>query len=172
MKRGLIIALVLHVVFVTARERDLLHVRELYYKASVSKRDAELFSREMEKTSGLQASLHAGYTGVSWMIRASHAVNPYNKLAYFIKGRDLLDAAIAADASNVELRFLRYCVQTNAPAFLSYRDKIADDKRIILMGYHQLADEDLKTRIRNFMDNSTQCTKEEKAVFHLSSKSK
>lgn len=144
---------------------DIIKIRDLYYKASTNKKDAETFSAEMKTVSGIAKSLIAGYTGMSLMIKANFAFNPYYKLNYFIKGKDLLDNAITADPTNVELRFLRFCVQTNAPAFLGYSGKITEDKRVIVLGYHQLEDKDLSTRISEYMEQSKSCSKEEKVVF-------
>lgn len=149
---------------VQASGGDIVKIRELYYKASTNKKDSETFSEKMKTISGIDASLVNGYTGMSYMIKANHSYNPYNKLSFFMKGKDLLDNAITSDAQNVELRFLRYCVQTNAPGFLGYSGKIAEDKKVILLNYHKLKDEDLKKRINEYMQNSKNCSKEEKAL--------
>lgn len=148
-----------------AETSDLIKIRDLYYKASTNKKDSEVFSEEMRTVSGIGKSLTAGYTGMSYMIKANHAFNPYYKLSYFIKGKDLLDNAITSDPANVELRFLRFCVQTNAPGFLGYSGKIDDDKKVILSGFATLKDEDLEKRIKEYMLASKNCSKEEKAVF-------
>ncbi|MEP6596944.1 MAG: hypothetical protein ABJA71_13410 [Ginsengibacter sp.] len=40
----------------------------------------------------------------------------------------MLDKAMDADAENVELKFLRFTIQTNVPAFLGYSDSINKNK--------------------------------------------
>lgn len=166
MKRFLqILVFFLFPLLIKAGAADLIKIRDLYYKASTNKKDSDAFSEEMRTASGIDRSLISGYTGMSYMIKANHAFNPYYKLSYFIKGKDLLDKAIVSDPVNVELRFLRYCVQTNAPGFLGYSGKISEDKKVILLGFSGLQDEDLEKRIKEYMQTSKNCTKEEKAVF-------
>ena len=148
-----------------AANTDIVKIRELYYKASTNRADAETFYKMMQANLKIERSLSEGYKGMSYMIKANFDFNPYYKLSYFIKGKDLLDAAIENDPKNVELCFLRFCVQTNAPAFLGYRGKISEDKKVIIAGYNNLEDLDLKNRIKEYMLSSKSCSKEEKKIF-------
>ncbi len=168
MRVGIFIFVFCSLVFSSAGNDDLIHLRDLYYKASVNRKDAEVFSEAVAATSSIKSSLASGYAGMAWMIKANHAYNPYNKLSYFLKGKALLDDAITADPKEVELRFLRFCVQTNAPAFLGYSGKIAEDKKVIVLGFHALKDNDLRKRIREFMVSSKSCNEQEKAMFRIS----
>lgn len=147
-----------------ALNKDLLRTRELYYKASANKNDAGLFSDFLAAAPDVEKTLLSGYQGMCYMIRANHSWNPYNKLSFFNKGRDLLDEAIKKDPSGAELRFLRFCVQTNAPGFLGYSDKIGEDKSVILAAYPQLKDKDLRDRIKNYLAASKHCTAADKAL--------
>ncbi len=104
----------------------------------------------------------SGYQGMAYMIRANYSWNPYNKLSFFFKGRDLLDGAIEKDPTNIELRWLRFCVQTNAPSFLAYSGKTKEDKAIVLYGYSLLKDGDLKERIKKYMNDPKYCTPQER----------
>lgn len=147
-----------------AGDDELLRTRALYYKASADKEDAERFTDYLSASPAIGRSLLAGYNGMAYMIRANYTWNPYNKLSYFNKGRDMLDAAISKDPSNLELRFLRFGVQTNAPAFLGYSGKIEEDKSVILKGYALLKDKDLKDRIKNYLAVSKYCNTNELAL--------
>lgn len=147
-----------------AGNADLLRTREMYYKASFDRNDAELFEKFLSASPDLGGSLLSGYRGMCYMIKANHAWNPYNKLSYFVKGKNMLDGAIGSDRSNVELRFLRFCVQTNAPGFLGYSDRIEEDKAVIMSGYQQLTDKDLKMRIKNYLATSKHCSAKDLAV--------
>jgi hypothetical protein len=150
---------------VSLQSIDIIKIRDLYYKASVNKSDAETFFETIHSTPKIDKFLLAGYQGMSHMIKANYAFNPYNKLSYFIKGKNLLDEAITADPKNIELRFLRFSVQTNAPAFLGYGGKVNEDKKEIMLAYHHLVDEDLKARIKKFMNESSSVSKTERQVF-------
>lgn len=143
---------------------DLLRTRELYYKASSDKRGAEQFDTFLATSPNLGSSLLLGYKGMCCMIMANYTWNPYNKLSYFTKGRNLLDDAINRDVSNIELRFLRFCVQTHAPGFLGYSAKIDEDKAVIVKGFAQLKDNDLRDRIKNYLGTSKHCSPTDKVV--------
>ncbi len=56
----------------------------------------------------------------------------------------MLDKALDADAENVELRFLRFTIQTNVAAFLWYSDSINKDKVFILNLFSRIKDPLLK----------------------------
>lgn len=163
-KTFIIITSVLFPLLFIAGNMDIIELRNLYYKASTNKEDAEKFHKATMDATSIDKHLLSGYSGMSWMIKANHSFNPYNKLSYFFKGKALLDDAIAADPINIELRFLRYCVQTNAPGFLSYNANITGDKNIILAAYPAISDKDLKKRIKEYMQNSSHCTSTEKKL--------
>jgi len=166
MKKGLKIIVVLFLpLFLNAKDDNLIKIRQLYYKASANRADAETFFKVIHATSIIDPSLTSAYKGMSYMIKANFDFNPYYKLSYFVKGKDLLDGAIDGDPKNIELRFLRFCVQTNAPGFLGYGGKITEDKIVIKKYFASLDDTDLKKRIQEYMLNSKSCSKEEKLIF-------
>ena len=77
----------------------------------------------------------------------------------------MLEKAIVSDPKNVEIRFMRFCVQTNAPYFLGYNNNISSDKLAIIKAWSPLSDLDLKEKIRKFMLTSNSCTNSEKIIF-------
>lgn len=163
---ALLLTLVLAQGWCPAENGDLRRARELYYKASANKSDAELFNDFLHSSPDVEKTLLSGYRGMSYMIMANYTWNPYNKLSFFNKGKALLDEAIRKDPANMELRFLRFGVQTNAPGFLGYSGMIAEDKAVIINGYPQSKDGDLKNRIKNYLINSKYCSASDKAVLN------
>ena len=149
---------------ILADDTELIKVRNLLYKASVDKDDSKTFDDYLKSSPKLNTSMLEGYQGMAYMIRANYSWNPYNKLSFFFKGRDLLDGAIEKDPANVELRWLRFCVQTNAPGFLGYRGKISEDKAVVLYGYSLIKPGDLKDRIKKYMDDPKYCTEKERKL--------
>ncbi|MBP9070472.1 MAG: hypothetical protein KBG47_13255 [Bacteroidia bacterium] len=145
-----------------ADETELVKVRNLLYRASADKDDSKTFYDYLRSSPNLNSSMLSGYQGMAYMIRANYSWNPYNKLSFFFKGRDLLDGAIEKDPTNIELRWLRFCVQTNAPSFLAYSGKTKEDKAIVLYGYSLLKDGDLKERIKKYMNDPKYCTAQER----------
>jgi hypothetical protein len=92
-----------------------------------------------------------GYRGGATMLMAKHAFNPFSKLSYFKKGKLMLESAINADQTNVELRFLRYTIQTNVPGFLNYNSDKNLDRTFISQSLPKLKDQELKKIISEFL---------------------
>ena len=92
-----------------------------------------------------------GYRGGATMLMAKHAFNPFSKLSYFKKGKLMLESAINADHTNVELRFLRYTIQTNVPGFLNYNSDKNLDRTFISQSLPKLKDQELKKIISEFL---------------------
>lgn len=85
------------------------------------------------------------------MLMAKHVINPFSKLSYFKKGRIMLEKAINTDKNNVELRFLRYTIQTSVPAFLNYSQDKKQDKEFLISSLVSLEDHELKQAINNYL---------------------
>ena len=111
------------------------------------------------------ASLVMGYRAIADMIRAKSSLFPIDKLKYFKEGRRKLELSIQTDYYSVELRYLRFCIQTNVPFYLNYSNNIEEDKRHILNHWNQLTDSDLKQRIKVYMMRSDFCNEIEKRHF-------
>lgn len=137
-----------------AQDEELINLRELYYGASKSARVTDTFVERVDAIPH-ETPLILGYRGMSSLLRASHAFNPYSKIKYFKEGRALLEKAIERDPENPELRFFRYSVQTNAPFFLGYSDSIKDDEELLIKYVARTrsskVEEDLRIRVSNYL---------------------
>ena len=141
-------------------------LRELYYKAHSGKAAANKFFRVMERLKADEEPVIVCYRGISWLMMASHTINPFTKWADFCKGKVLMEQAIKKEPGNVEMRFLRFCIQTNVPAFLNYSSAEETDKKILIKEWHRLTDTDLRMRIRNYMLECGNCSEAEKKYFY------
>ena len=141
---------------------NVVEVRKLFYLASESSSKSEVFLTEMDGVEDDSLGVSKGYLAMAYMLRAKHAWNPYNKLKYFVKGRELLEAQIKDHSKSTELRFLRYCIQSNAPFFLGYSSEIDLDRNHIVEYYTTDLDDDLKWRIKKYFIDSKNLSKEEK----------
>lgn len=92
-----------------------------------------------------------GYKGAVWMAKARHAANPMHKLSYFNEGKGWLEAALANEPDNVELRFLRLTIQVNVPGILGYSDKKKSDLAFVESRIPTLKIPELRTRMTNFI---------------------
>lgn len=99
--------------------------------------------------------LYYGYRGCANMVMAKHVFNPITKLSYFKKGKKILENAIQHDKSNIELRFLRYSIQTNVPSFLGYNGNIKADRSFLQQSVKSMNDAELKKIISSYLKEKT-----------------
>ena len=129
-------------------------VRSLYEKSvndeSACKKLIEILSPYNENSN----PLFAGYKASSIMMMAKHVFNPFSKMSYFKKGKKILENAVKADDKNVELRFLRFNVQTHMPSFLGYNKDIERDKTFLETSFRKISDESLKAFLLPYLKNS------------------
>ena len=71
------------------------------------------------------------YLAVATMWQAEYTYWPNKKYSYFNEGREMLETLITKNPQNVELRFLRYIVQSSCPPFLGYTNDISTDIEFI-----------------------------------------
>ena len=136
---------------------------QLYDASKKSSVANEFYS--MMKNADTASPLHLGYKAMAEFMKCYHSFNPVTKLSYFAKGKTDLDHAISVEPENIELRYLRFTVQTNIPFFLNYSSSMNDDKNILIKNFSSVKDEELKQMIAEFMLNSDACSAEEKSAF-------
>src|SRR5690554_3972965 len=153
MKRILTVAFFFYCMGSPAQELPIQEIRSLYKQAAVEEKACKelIGSLKMDMETN---PLMFGYKGSATMMMAQHVSNPFNKLSYFHKGKNMLENAINADRENMELRFLRFAAQTNAPAMLGYRGDIEEDKKLILDGLSASNDLSLKKLIIGYLIDS------------------
>lgn len=148
-----------------AYDTHIAEVRSLYYRAATDRNAMDKFMQATANMENTQSPVVLCYRGMAHMLRANYSYNPYCKLSCFNKGKALIEQAVSKDPMNVEIRFLRFCVQTNAPFFLGYHYTIKQDKEMILKSWGRLEDTDLKIKIKDYLLGSKYCNTGERAVF-------
>ena len=129
---------------------DLMKVRKYYYLAIESEEKFKEFENILLKYSNPDNTI-LGYIGMSFMLKAKYAWLPNNKMEYFTKGKNFLESAISNDPNNVELKFMRFCVQNDTPRFLSYKMNLEKDKNFLIKTFSSMKDKDLKQKIFSYM---------------------
>jgi hypothetical protein len=145
-----IIALLLSLNLVAINNSELINLRSQFYEASINEAKIDVFISliKTHKTDG--DAIIKGYKAMSYMLLSKNCWNPYNKFSYFKNGKELLEESIITDQNNVELRFLRLCIQQSLPSFLKYSDQINSDLEFLTNNWSNLEDVDLKNRIQNY----------------------
>ncbi len=165
MKRLIILLLMMNNSHTAAQTMKLQELRSLYYESSTKPAAADKLYAALQNA-GTDAPILLGYKAMAEFMKCYHSLNPVNKLSFFYKGRADLDTAIRTAPENSELRYLRFTVQTSAPAFLNYRKNISEDQVLIRnqMVAHK-NDAELASLIRNYMIDCKECSEEDKAFY-------
>jgi len=140
---------------------ELSTLRKLYYRAAVESSASTSLSKELKSVGPDAAPLLLCYKGAALMIEAKYVLNPITKLSRFSKGKRAIEQAIAREPGNMEMRFIRFSLQTNLPGFLGYHGHIASDKQKLLAGLANVTDKVLKENITAYLISSKKCTSEE-----------
>lgn len=144
------------------QDPDLSVIRGLYQKAAEQEWAAKKLLQLTRDYDTTKPVLFA-YKGAAHMMMAKHVFNPISKMSHFNKGKKIFTATITNAPSNLELRFLRFAVQSEAPGFLGYKENIDEDKRILIKGVTNIKDDQLKEMIADYMLSSKEVSDVEKA---------
>jgi len=130
---------------------DMSKIRSLYRNAAKIKQDALELNSMMLQVHSSAIPLLICYKGANEMIQAKYALNPFRKFDKFNKGKKLIKIAFSLDTLNLEMRFIRYSIQSNLPAFLNYNDELDADKRFLVNNTKNNKDPELREIIYNYL---------------------
>lgn len=163
MKKTILAGLLLYSTMAFAGKTPSINIiRTIYQKALTEEKSCKRLIQLLLPYDENNHPLLLGYRASGTMMMAKHTFNPLSKLSYFKKGKQMLEKAIAADRNNIELRFLRFAVQTKIPPFLGYYNSIETDKKFLLQSLPELTDISLKRMIALYFENSNYLTNNEK----------
>ena len=131
MRFWIIISLLLSLTNSQAQELNLSELRELYIEASFEEDKAnELY--ELTKNSSIESGYKKfTYHAIAILLQSKFAINPIDKLKSFGEGKEQLEKVISQYPKDIELRFLRFCVQDGTPAILDYKLNMEEDSQFI-----------------------------------------
>lgn len=141
---------------------SLSEARALYEQAAGAEKTCTQFITRLQQCGRPADPAIWGYRGAAIMLMAKHVMSPFSKLSYFKKGRKVLDSALAAHPGDIELRYLRFTIQTNVPSLLGYHDEIGDDKQYLLGHMAGITDNKLYDNIYRYLQQSKYVTAREK----------
>ena len=131
MRFWIIISLLFYLTNSLAQELNLSELRELYIEASFEEDKAnELY--ELTKNSSIESGYKKfTYHAIAILLQSKFAINPIDKLKSFGEGKEQLEKVISQYPKDIELRFLRFCVQDGTPAILDYKLNMEEDSQFI-----------------------------------------
>ena len=105
-------------------------IRGAFY-AAFSSENVEKIDAALNVVSNVDESLAQAYRGALLMRKAD----------LIKKGHEQLENQINAQPNNVELRFIRLCIQENAPKIVRYNGQIEEDKAMVIEKFSTLPSE-------------------------------
>lgn len=116
---------------------DLNVIRNLYVQSGLHREKTGIFLEYMEKIGGDLTPLLIGYHGAALAMQADIVIGNFNKFNTFSSGREKLELAILQDEKDIEIRFLRFMVQSKIPKFINYNN-LTEDKKIIFKNLSEI----------------------------------
>ncbi|WP_316836547.1 hypothetical protein [Pedobacter nutrimenti] len=154
MKGPTFFLLLLFATKVCATEPDMEEVKTLFEASAYSRSSADRLLKLLSKVDHSSPPVLICYKGVAEMMQAKYGFNPVNKFRRFKRGKNLIEEAIKKEPDNPEIRFLRFIIQTNLPAFLNYSEHINEDKKYLLSNLQTTKDKKLKQDFLKYLSSS------------------
>lgn len=111
---------------------DINHIRKEFNLALTNEEKAIKLFHNLSELNPATNTLYYAYWGATEALLAKHAFNPLYKLNYVKGALSKLNKAIEINKNNIEIRYMRFSVESNLPVYLGYSTHISDDKETIL----------------------------------------
>lgn len=144
--------------------QNLKNIRLQYPEAAKSIEITTNLELELENVDSSSSSLLLAYKGAILTLQAKFSKSKSDKKKYFKEGVSLIENAIQADDSNIEIRYLRLSVQENSPKFLGYHKNIEEDKEFILKNYRNITSQELKSVVTDYVLHSKNFDEKEQSI--------
>jgi hypothetical protein len=113
---------------------DIKNIRRDFNLAMDDEGKANQLFNQLTKLNPSAGSLEYAYWGATEALLAKHAFNPFSKLNYVKRATEKLNKAIALNGNNIEIRYMRFSVESAMPTYLGYSKHVNEDKKVIIDG--------------------------------------
>lgn len=138
-------------VSVIATAQDLKDIRSQYPEAEVNQEITDKLERDLANVDSENNATLLAYKGAVLTLKAKFSKSKNDKKEFFKEGVSIIENAIKADSSNIEIRYLRLSIQENSPKFLGYHKNIDNDKKFILDNYSTISSLELKEILKDYI---------------------
>jgi hypothetical protein len=115
-----------------AQINNLDQIRKTYLESAKSEENIQKLISTCEDYKSKNDSIIYAYRTVADLMLIKYKYNPFYKLKLFTEYSRKLDLIVKNNFTNIEIRFLRYCVQKQTPRFLGYNDNLELDYQFII----------------------------------------
>jgi hypothetical protein len=123
--------IILTIISPTSNAHSIDELRKTFQLAVESSSVTDKLSSELSKITKPDAVTLAYIASVE-ALKAKHTWNPMSKLQYMENHKKIMTEAVRKSPNNLEIRYLRFNVQYNVPAYLGYSGNIEEDKKFII----------------------------------------
>ncbi len=160
-------------VVLQAQSISINEVRKMYFEGWEGECGAKELADYLEKAATDTIPVLMAYKAAATTTLANCRINPLGKLSVFNEGKNDLEKAVDLAPEDLEVRFIRYTVQTNIPGILNYDDTETDKQFIIerLTLQKNSIDQYLKNQIVEYLlKHGDLSGAEQKEINHLKAK--
>jgi hypothetical protein len=148
-----------------AEEYNMKEMREILRVASENKANSTKLYEKVGNYSGEDAVL-ISYKAAAHAIKAKFASNPFKKLKLIKASSKIFDDAVQRNSKDLEIRFVRYAVETQTPAKIKLSKHVEEDKNILMQAIREYPKSgvhpDVARLARDFLKQFCTCSEEEK----------
>ncbi len=145
----------------SAATPDLASIRKMYSDVAKSETNAKEFTEKMAGVNSNDDKILVAYKAASILVDSKFEKKITEKIERFKEGAKMLEAVIASEPNNIEMRMIRLSIQENVPGITGYKKNIKEDKKFLTVHYPTLTGT-LKEYIKDFVLQSESFSAKEK----------
>ncbi|MBE8724918.1 hypothetical protein [Flavobacterium hungaricum] len=145
----------------SAATPDLASIRKMYSDVAKSETNAKEFTEKMAGVNSNDDKILVAYKAASILVDSKFEKKLTEKIERFKEGAKMLEAVIASEPNNIEMRMIRLSIQENVPGITGYKKNIKEDKKFLTVHYPTLTGT-LKEYIKDFVLQSDSFSAKEK----------
>ncbi len=150
---------------------DIQHLRNEFNIAITNKENANKLYFQLSALKPAKNTLQYAYLGATEALLAKHAINPFSKLSYVNSAMRKLNMAVELNKNDIEIRYMRFSVESNMPAYLGYNEHIEVDKNILITGLSNIYIDKFNCKMYQVFAtgllNSNYCNLHEKSLLYV-----
>jgi hypothetical protein len=141
--------------------QDLSEIRKIYPNASNSISAAKEFNAKFTEITDDSNKILTAYKGASIIVLSKFEKKISDKKNGVKQGVKLIEIAIGAEPSNIEIRLIRLSIQENLPKIAGYNKNKSEDKAFLLSHFN-LQPNALKEYVKRYILHSKSFSQQEK----------
>ena len=136
----------------TSNAQSMQDIRRLYLESSNDDSKLDSLNHLLEETEN-KTNVISAYYGANLLLKSKYLINPFKKIEFFEKGKNIIEKAITKEPHNIEIALIRYSTQKNSPKFLMYNKNLIEDYEFITTNINSIKDKKLKKYISETIKN-------------------